>query len=179
LSCPISLERLVLYWIGDLEARESDEIEEHLFTCPVCFEAAGHVAALATGVRKTVLPVVLDRDLEQARARGARVVINDFLPGVAKEALFARDVDLLVHRLRVPDLSGIDTVAVTFTLLDGTPLLSFDDAPFDRASSTVQITCHRHFEGMFPSPDLNIVVRGTDAAGRDTTETFTVLHRFV
>ncbi|HTM43602.1 MAG TPA: zf-HC2 domain-containing protein [Polyangiaceae bacterium] len=175
-SCPMSHEQLVRYWAHDLTDEEADAIDEHLFECVHCFETAGQVAALATGVREALPPVATERDVERARKLGSNVAVNTFTPEQAKEAWFHKDTDVLVHRLQLPPAVQVAKASVQFTTLDGTPLLRFDDVPCeDRA---VLITCQRHYSSLFPSPDNHLIVETTDASGKQTATRFTVLHRF-
>lgn len=178
-TCPISFERLVRYWAHDLTDAEVDDIDEHLFTCASCFETAGRVAALATGVRNALPPISIERDIERARARGVGIVASEFLPGAKTRIRAPRGVDVLVLRLRVDDLVKVDNVALVGA--DGTPLILFDDAPFEPATGAVLVACQRHFAPMFsPAGDLEItfVVRGTDARGAEASRSFTIAHGF-
>jgi hypothetical protein len=176
-NCPLSHETLVDYWSQDLPDAESLAIEEHLFSCPACFEAAAKFAALATAIREALPPVVTEADLERLRARGVAVGTNDFVPGESKEAWMRRGTDILIHRLRLANPAGIEKVRVEFETLGGAPLFTFEEAPID-ASGAVLVACQRHFRASFPDPDMRIRVLGESRAGKRVEETYTVLHRF-
>lgn len=178
MSCPIAVDELVLYWSGELPAERVDAIDEHLFGCERCFQAASRVAALAQGLKTAVPPVVVASDLERAQAAGKNVLLNVFEPGVPKEAWMYPDTDLLVHQLHVGSAMPYVTVNVELIELDGRPVVRFEDVPFDPQSGTILVACRAHFAAMMVSNDVNIHVRGTDSAGKESTTTFTVLHRY-
>ncbi|HTQ06780.1 MAG TPA: zf-HC2 domain-containing protein [Polyangiaceae bacterium] len=175
MNCPIPHELLVRYWARDLPEAEVDAIDEHLFGCDACFEASSRVAALARALTDVIPPIAIDRDLELAQGRGLRQASNDFLPGVPKEAWLRPGTDLLVHRLRL-ELEDVERVSVDVLLPNGTALLSFADAPFDRSSGAVLIACRRHFVEQFP-PDVDFVVHCQDRSGHESVTKYTVLHR--
>jgi hypothetical protein len=175
MTCPIPHEMLVRYWARDASDEETDAIEEHVFGCPVCFEASSRVAALSRGIAEAIPPVAIGRDIALAEARGVRHATNDFRPGVAKEAWLRAGTDLLVHRL-LGDLEDVERVSVDIVLPDGSPLVSFGDVPFEPAAGAVLIACQRHFVARFP-PDVDFVVRRVHPAGRESVDTYTVLHR--
>ncbi|MGE0867427.1 MAG: hypothetical protein AB7P03_02610 [Kofleriaceae bacterium] len=177
-TCPIPHDRLVRYWAHDLAEHDVDEIDDHLFSCRGCFEAAGQVAALAKAIRHGICPIPDAHDVALARARGLRVETNDFAVGEAKEVWFHKGTDLLVHRLHVPELARYQKLAVRLVAADGAPIIEFDDAPIDRSSGVVLIACQAHFATLLPAFDCTIQVRGTDATGAMFTDSFTVIHRF-
>jgi hypothetical protein len=175
---PINTEQLVRYWAYDLGDDETDTIEQHLFECESCFEAASQLAALVMGVRDTLPPVAVERDLERLRQQGTRVAVNTFVPEAPQEAWFRTETAVLVHRLLVDPATPFAKASVQFTTLEGAPLLHFDDVPFDPESGAILITCQRHYSSLFPSPDVHVLVRTSDASGRESTTRFTVCHRF-
>lgn len=178
MNCPLDHATLVDYWTGDLSEEQTGVVEEHLFSCSACFEAAGKVAAIAAGLRDAIPPVAVERDLERVRARGVAADSNDFLPGETKEAWMRRGIDVLIHRLVLDDPDAFEQVSVEFETLGGTTLFTYPDAPVDRASGAVLIACQRHFAEVVPDPDMRIRVRGRSASGTETTAAYTVLHRY-
>lgn len=106
--------------------------------------------------------------------------MNEVLPGEAKPALFSRDADVLVHRLAC-DLGHTQRLSVEIQALDGTTLEIFEDAPFDAEAGAVLVACQRHFlevDRFAANLDMNFVLRRRDAEGRETVDTYVVLHRF-
>ena len=74
------------------------------------------------------------------------------------------------------DLEDMERISVDIVPPDGSRLLSYGDVPFEPSARAVLIACQRHFIERFP-PDIDIVVRRTDRAGRESVDTYTVLHR--
>lgn len=178
MNCPIPYELLVRYWAGDATDDEVDAIDEHLFGCATCFDASSRVAALAQGLSEAIPPVAVGRDIALAEARGVKKAVNDFQPGVPREAWLHPGTDLLVHRL-VGDLDDVEKVAVDIRLPDGSPLLSFADVPFDPAEGAISIACQRHFVEEFSkiSMDIDVIVHRTLRGGGESSDTYSVLHR--
>jgi len=177
-KCPIPHPALVQYWAHDLSDEETQALEEHLFSCDDCFEAAGKIAALATGLRDALPPVALEADLERARAQGVVMDSNDFHAGDTKEAWMRRGINVLIHRLVLDERQVPERVSVEFETLDGTPLFAYPDAPVDPKSGVVLIACQRHFIALTPELDMRITVRGKTETGSQTSSSYTVLHRF-
>jgi hypothetical protein len=177
-SCPIAHELLVRYWARDVSDDEAAAIEEHVFACGACFDASSRVAALARTLAEVIPPVAIGVDLAHAEARGIRRATNDFRPGVPKEAWLHPGTDLLVHRL-LGEFGDVAKVAVDFVLPDGKPFLSFGDVPFEPSDGAVVIACQRHFVERFQhlSMDVSILVRRTHRDGRESADTYVVLHR--
>lgn len=173
--CPIPHEMLVRYWAGDVSDEETDAVDEHVFGCAACFEASSRVAGLARAMAAAIPPVALARDIAFASAQGVHHATNDVRPGVATETWLPGGTQLLVHRL-LGDLEDVENISVDIVSLDGSPLLSFGDVPFEPSAGAVLIACQRHFVERLP-PDVDIVVRRKHRTGRESVDTYTVLHR--
>ena len=175
MNCPIPHEVIVRYWAGDLSDGETEAIEEHVFGCEACFEASSRVGALGRALAEAIPPVAIARDIALAEARGVRHVTNDIRPGVATETWLRAGTDLLVHRL-LADLEDVERISVDIVLPDGSRLLALPDVPFEPSAGAVLVACQRHFVERFP-PDIDIVVRRTHRAGRESADNYRVLHR--
>lgn len=175
MRCPIPHELLLAYWAGDVSDAEGEAIEEHVFGCEACLEASSRVGALARAIAETIPPVAIARDIVLAEARGVRQVTNDIRPGVATETWLRAGTDLLVHRL-LADLDDVERISVDILLPDGSPLLSFGDVPFEATAGAVLVACQRHFVERFP-PDIEVLVRRTHRAGRESVDNYSILHR--
>lgn len=179
MSCsePIPFARLVDYWAGDLETAEVDAIDEHLLGCAHCTGESVSVARLVTALRGAIPPIVSAEQLRELAARGLAIVTNDFTPGERKEVVFARGVDLLVHRLGGLALADATSVSVEVTVESTHALLMRDDGvPFDRERGEVLIACQRHFASM--PPDVVFEVSVHRASGAVTRTRYAVPHVF-
>ena len=70
-------------------------------------------------------------DLEQLMTE------NVMQPGGDRRALFPEGGRLLIHRLQGVALEGADRVNLALSTPSGSPLLRFDDVPFDRDAGEV------------------------------------------
>jgi hypothetical protein len=164
---PIGHERLVAYWVGDLDAAEVAAIDDHLFGCDACTEESGRLAGLVQAFRTQIPPVITRDELERLRAKGAVLVETAFLPG-RTQVVFDPRADLMIHRLGGLDLAHAERVEVTVRFESGGTAFEEPFAPFDRERGEVLIACQRHF-AMFP-PDVVFDVRvHTPAAMTETT----------
>jgi len=114
--------------------------------------------------------------LESLRARGLKVEENAFAPGERREAIFAKGVDVLVHRLSGFELSGAQRVNVTLRVENSAQVLAeIPNAPFD-VREGVLIACQLHYSNM--PPDVVFEVSALDAAGAERSASYTILHVF-
>jgi anti-sigma factor RsiW len=120
---PISSAEIFEYWAGELEPREEERIEAHVFTCSTCAAAFAEGEALASGVRTLVRSgtfhaLVSDTILNRLARDGARIRTFALSPGDVVPCAVWSDDDVVVTRLR-GDFSGVDNVSVVATLATG------------------------------------------------------------
>jgi hypothetical protein len=177
-ASPIGWSRLVDYWASDLDASESDRLEEHLFGCEACSAEMARVARTAEALRTAIPAVLAPEQLLQLRARGLVVEDNFVTPGTRREAEFRPGVDLLVHHLQGLALAHAERVEVSGRI-ESTGEVVFEDhfAPFDRARGEVLIACQRHFAHL--PPDVAFDVRTHDRGGGVSQATYVVPHVFL
>lgn len=174
---PISWEVLVDYWADGLAPDEVDQVDEHLMGCGTCSASSARIGAIAQAVRALIPPIVSREQLEVLRARGLRIAENPFSPGQRKQAVFASETDLLVHRLGGLDLARADNVRVIVRVEETGEVLADDpNAPFDRDAGEVIIACQRHYAA-YPR---NIVfeVRARGPSGSEQVAAYAIPHVF-
>lgn len=174
---PIAWDTLVDYWAADLDEAAAADVEDHLFGCPDCTAAAARVAAVTEALRAALPPVVSRARIDRLRSLGTRIRENTFSPGERREVLFARDTDLLIHRLAGLDLTRADRV--DFRLTDestGALITAVEGVPFEPAEGTVFVACQRHYATLPADTVLSLAVHRPGASV--TTVTYTILHRF-
>ncbi len=174
---PLSWETLVDCWAGDLDEAAEASVEDHLFGCAACTTAAARVAAVTEALRSALPPVVARARVEQLRALGVRVRENAFVPGRRQEVVFARDADLLIHRLAGLDLTRADRVDFRITAEPtGELIAAADGVPFDPAEGALLVACQRHYAAL---PADTVMSVGIHSPGMPpATATYTILHRF-
>ena len=149
---PIPFETLVAYWAGDLDAAESDALEEHVFACAACTAASARVAAVTEQLRSLEPAAISSSRVLELRAAGRRIEDNFVAPGERKRVVFAAQ-EIILHHLGGLDLAGVDRVALVVSSdATGQVVSEYPAVPFDPAAAEVLVACQRHF-AVFP-PDV-------------------------
>jgi hypothetical protein len=146
---PTSSATLLAWWAGDLAAAEADAVEEHLFGCDDCARASDPLARLVGGLVELVPPVVSRAHVRRLVERGMRIHETPVEADATARAVFAPELDFLVHVLR-GDLARAERVDVDITKPDGTTTLALKGVPFDGRAGEVLIACQRHYGTLFP-----------------------------
>ena len=172
----IAYERLADYLAGLLPNSDSDDLEEHLFSCDRCARESERLFGLAAAVHE-VVPAALTLERFEELSRDGRIAtVNPMSPGQVAEVRFPPEGKLLVHRLGGSDLTRARRVDVSFLDLEGKALARYDDVPFDRERGEVIIACQSHFADIYPHDGvLRVEVVGADE--REEAGRYTVLHR--
>jgi hypothetical protein len=127
---PVSAPEIFDYWAGELESRDEDRIEAHVFTCASCAAALAEGEALASGIRQVVRSgtfqsLISDAVLNRLARDGARVRTFSVSPGHVVPCAVWDEDELVVTRL-LGDFSGVDAVSVVTTLATGEELSRSD-----------------------------------------------------
>jgi hypothetical protein len=144
---------LVSWWTGDLTADEISAVEEHLFACDSCAEAANRLATLAGGLRDVIPPIISHAHRDRLVAGGTRVLHTPVEPDASARARYLPELDLLVHVLRA-DLSRANRVDVEIVDENGVAHELFEHVPFDPKAGEVLVACQRHYEAMGPGDPI-------------------------
>ena len=178
-STPIAFEDLVALWSGDLTDDQRDTLEGHLFSCDDCTVASDRLGRVVGGLRQHVPPVVSRALRDRLAAAGMRIVHTRVEPGVQATAVFARDVDLLVHVLQ-GDLSRAERVDIDVITPDGLTRLTFPQVPFDAGAGEVLIACQRHYQFVFPQEgDPTFRVHAVEGGARRVVGDYVVRHVWI
>jgi Putative zinc-finger len=171
-----SFDRLADYLAGLLTEPESDELEEHLFSCESCAGEAERVFALAASTREAAPPVLSTERFETFSREGRVAVVNPMAPGEVVEVRFPPEGKLLVHRLGGSDLSRARRVDLELLDLEGSSVVRLPDVPFDAGRGEVFLACQRHFADRFPH-DLVVRVEVIGEPKKEEAKRYTILHR--
>jgi hypothetical protein len=109
-------------------------------------------------MREIIPPVLSRAHRDRLVANGLRILETDCTAGRDAEALFANNLDLLVHVLHA-DLRDADRVDVEIRSPQGNAFLSFMDVPFDASRGEVLIACQRHYRQLAAMSDDQPVFR--------------------
>jgi hypothetical protein len=175
MSCadPIDTAVLADYWLGTVEGREEEAVEEHLFVCDACGDRLREVIALAEGVRRlarqgSLRMVVSDAFVRRAAEDGLR--IREYAPprGGSVQCTVRSEDDLLIARLAV-DLSESARVDVSVCDESGVEQRRLRDIPVRPGASGITLQESITFAKAAPSHTLIMRLLAFDQAGRERT----------
>lgn len=138
---PVSFERLVRYWLDDLDEAQSDAIEEHFLGCDVCAAEIRSIADLDRGIRACadrggMHAIVSESFVQEMNQRGLRIREYRIPRNGSVRCTIAPDDDVLISRIEVP-LRGVERLDLEW---DGDPAFAgvrWEDVPFCAASGAV------------------------------------------
>ena len=143
---PIELERLVAYWLGELDEQAEAPLEEHVFGCAFCARRLEELAAYAAGVRAAVRSGAIALALTPAflaamKRAGLRIREYPVEPGGSVNCTITKEDDAVVSRFKAP-LAGVKRVDALATREAGGRLERWrvEDVPFDAAAGEVLLT---------------------------------------
>lgn len=173
MSCLNLIDATVLadYWIGALDAKEEERVEEHLFACDECGARLDEVIALAGEVRElaqqgSLMMIVSDAFLKRAAEQGAKVRNYDAAPSGAVHCTVTAEDDLLIAHLAA-DLAGEKHVDFSICGADGTERLRMADIPFNRGAASVAFQYGIAAAKSAPTETLLARLIGLDDAGQE------------
>jgi hypothetical protein len=172
---PLSFDALVDYWTGDLPASQQDAVEEHLFACEACTDRSEQLSALQQALRTMIPPIISAARLDRLVGAGARVRTTEVPAGGTVDVVFSRDLDLLIHRLRL-DLPSATQVDCEVCDGAGGRLYLLERVPFDPARGEVLVACQRHYADL--GADIRFRLTAADAAGGRHLRDYQVRHAF-
>jgi Putative zinc-finger len=143
-SAPIAFDRLVEYWLGELDEAGEALVDEHLLGCGECSENLRSLVGLAGGVRTlvrqgAVQSVVTDAFLARLAAHGLRLREYRVPCNGSVHCTVAPDDDVLVSRLEAP-LAGVEQVDAVLLAFGEAGQQRLRDVPFNRSTGEVVLT---------------------------------------
>ncbi|MBX7183908.1 MAG: hypothetical protein K1Y01_02085 [Vicinamibacteria bacterium] len=140
---PIADSVLLEWWVGEVEARDGRDLDEHLLACRWCSERAEELSRLADGVAGLVRSgklqaVVTAEVVERMRREGRRVREYRVSAGGGVQCSLAPDDDFLVARLEASVDPG--TRVDLLSRVDGGPEHRVSDIPFVQGGSEIWVT---------------------------------------
>jgi hypothetical protein len=175
MSCAVERGRLLAYWLGELPEEDELALEEHLFECDGCAEAAKGLSSLIQALRARVPPTLTEDAIARLERQGLRLRHTRIHPGEHVVVPLGREDDMLVHRLQL-DLAEIERLdCEVVNRADGTTLVTVNDLVFDRAAGEVNVVCQRHYVERFP-PDAGLRLVVAAPGRRRVVAEYGVLH---
>ena len=137
----VPVATLAAYWLGELDAANETELEEHLFGCAHCSGRLRSIVQLAEGIRRATregrLHAVLSASfVRRLKEDGLRVREYRLQPGGSVACTVTPSDDLVVAHLHAPlrDVRRLDLVCDDLTA--GTHV-RLQDVAFDPASEEI------------------------------------------
>jgi hypothetical protein len=167
---PFAADTLLDYWAGDLDAPESDRVEEHLFTCGDCVRRLDSLAslgsALAEVARQGRIAGIISRTLLNRMQRdGVRVRYYSLSPGQTVPCAAFPGDDLVVVALRA-DLGGVRAVTLSAAGSGNLPVGRVDDAPVHGPDGEVLWATPGALVREIPSGRVRLTLASSGADGR-------------
>lgn len=142
-TCRASIEdeSLVRYWLDELDAARTTQMDEHLLACAACAARLQEIADIADGLRALVRSgrvhgVVSRRFVEKLAEAGLRLREYVVAHNGSVHCTVTPNDDLLVSRLRVP-LAGVSRMDMIVTDDAGAEQKRLHDIQFDPAGDEV------------------------------------------
>lgn len=155
-ASPLSLETLVAYWAGELDATQTDEVDAHVFSCATCTKASERIAAISETLRSVESYMLEPARLAELRAEGRRIDDNLCAPGSRTRVVFGPQ-EMIIHHLGGLEVDDVDRVSVVVRVEEtGDLIAEVPQAPFDAAKGEVLVACQRHFVAFPPNVDFEV-----------------------
>ena len=171
----VTAESWIDFFSGDLDEETGERLEQLLFECTHCAAEAERWGAVAGSAEVAIPPVISSEVLRALQSRGERMTENVMQPGEDGRAFFPEGGRLLIHRLQGLALAGADRVNLALSDSTGTPLVRFEDVPFDSDTGEVIVACQRHFGESFPA-DIVFEVERSVVDQLEVVAAYTVEH---
>ncbi|HVJ16936.1 MAG TPA: zf-HC2 domain-containing protein [Polyangiaceae bacterium] len=145
-ASPLSFERFVDYWFGDLPSAEQESLEEHLFVCPSCGKNAevwaDDLQTLGDTASELPRPFLTT---EQLAALGNKATVVDVTTDEITVHLRPHTIHVFRVSLDEAQLSGLERLDVEY-LKEGVPepIFHVSGVPLEAESGQFHFACHSH-----------------------------------
>lgn len=171
-ACPLGLEELVDYLVGESSEQDAAAVEDHLFTCAACAERLDSVdrvrAAVVAAVRAGAVGGGVDAAFVERLRRDGMTVHEYRIAEGATVACRSRPEDLVLVRLRA-DTAELHDLRVTATFEDlahgVTTELPPREAVADRAAGEVMLLLPGAVVRAYPRSRWTLRLRGEGPQG--------------
>ena len=177
----IAAERLVEYWLDELDPVATEAIDAHLLSCDFCGAELDSVIGLGAAVRGAFVEgrvpgFVTSEFVARLRESGAHVREYRIEQDGTVNCTVAPEDDFLVSRLQV-QLEGVDRVDAEVQLSRQDETLRLEDVPFDVHTGEVLWVPKLTDVRQLPSTVLHIRLLAIGTAGAREIGRYTLNHQ--
>lgn len=179
-GAPITDERLLEYWLGEVAGAEESTLDEHLLGCDSCSERLRKLAELGAGVRAIVArggvqAVITDGLLECLAHAGLQIREYSVFPNGSVNCTVAPEDDLLVSRLHAP-LAGVGRLDLVLVDMLSPGEQRLASIPFNPASQSVLLAPPLDEVRKRPAHTARMRLVAVSAAGDEVLGEYTFNH---
>lgn len=162
---PLGTAKLLDYWLGELDADRTDQVDEHLLGCDACGENLASLVEVGGAIRAATrsgaaAAVVSDAFLWRLAADWVRVREYRVACDGSVQCTVSPNDDLVVARLEAP-LAGVEHLDIEIHGMAGDPVLR--DVPFDAASGEIVVV--NNVEALRALPATTVRMRAVAVDG--------------
>ena len=177
---PLSSADVFDYWAGELDPRDQERVEDHVFTCAACATTLAEGETLASGLRRLVRSgtfhaLVSDSVLNRLARDGARIRTFTVSSGDVVPCAVWDDDQVIVTRLR-GDFSSVDTVSVVATLATGEELSRDEGIPVRPGQQELIEATSAEWLRQLPETTVQFRVTGTRDGEERLLGEYTLTH---
>jgi hypothetical protein len=114
---PLGTQQLLAYWLDELDEREAETTEQHVFGCAECSAALERIVALAEGTRKLlgqgeIASVLSPSFVQRMKAAGLRIREYRLQPHTSVNCTVTPEDDLVLAHLHasLEDVKRLDAI---------------------------------------------------------------------
>jgi putative zinc finger protein len=174
------IAKLIGYWLGELDAAEEAQLEEHLFACAECSSRLQEMVRLAVGLQRAArdgnaVTVLTPSFIKRLQDAGVRVREYSMGPGGSILCTVTPDDDRVVAHLHAPltDVRRLDMM-----MYDDAAGLSLrvEDLAFERAANEVVFSPNMAELRRLAHATQRVELIAVDGAGDRTIGRYTFNH---
>jgi anti-sigma factor RsiW len=176
LTCP-SLEKLIFWCLHESSDVETNEVEEHLFSCDRCTGRTERVDAMIRSLRSAVPPVLTAGRRRRLEETVTPIPKAEVQPGASATLEFKQGNEIGFWLMK-GDLEGVERVDCDLLAADGSPLASFPDVPFDADRREVVLACQIHYVALGFPADMKARLTSFEENGGQRVAEYRLIHQF-
>jgi hypothetical protein len=177
---PLDWDRLLAYWLGELDPDSEARTEEHYLGCAACSRRLEQLAALAGEVRAVtrmsgVDVVISDQFVRRLTDNGLQVREYSIPFNGSVNCTVAPEDEFVVARLEA-SLEGVERIDMVYVDSEGESQVRREDVPFIAGSRGVVYSTRINTVRALPATTLRVRLLAVDDRGERTLGEYTFNH---